>query len=112
MSFESQDRAIEDVLRSKYGDWVPCYELAALALQYCRAINTIRKRLRRAGDRERVENKTEWKNGKCRGSYRIVLTSDVLGITPANPKPLKSWEEWDRERSQSKPESSFELTPP
>jgi hypothetical protein len=87
MSFESQDRAIENLLRSKYGEWLPCYELADLALQYCRAINTIRKRLRRAGDRERIENKKEHVRGQVHGFYRIAPTADVLSIAPAKPQP-------------------------
>jgi len=113
MSFESQDRAIENLLRSKYGQWFACYELADLALQYCRAINTIRKRLRRAGDRERVENRTERKNGQCHGYYRIAPTADILGITPAKPQPVKSWEQVVKEREEKmrQPEPSFELVP-
>lgn len=109
--FSTQAERIEQRLRSTYGVWIPAFELADIALQYCARINAIRKNLKRAGDRERIENKTEWVKGQCHGSYRIVLTSDVLGITPANPKPLKSWEEWDRGRSQKTPEPEFELTP-
>src|SRR5690242_5790033 len=111
--FRTQAGKIESLLRSRYGQWIPAYELADLALQYCARINSIRRKLARAGDRERVENKTEWVNGQCHGSYRIVLTSDVLGITPANPKPLKSWDEIVREREEKmrQPEPSFELIP-
>ena len=113
MSFESQDRAIENLLRSKYGEWLPCYELADLALQYCRAINTIRKRLRRAGDRERIENKKERVRGQVHGFYRIAPTADFLGIAPAKPVPIKSWEQIVKERDEKmrQPEPSFELVP-
>src|ERR1700674_4742976 len=111
--FLTQAEKIEALLRSQYGQWIPAYELSELALQYCARINSIRKKLDRAGGRERIENKTEWVNGQCHGSYRIVFTSDVLGLTPANPKPLKSWDEIVREREekmrQSEPEWS--LTP-
>jgi hypothetical protein len=112
--FETQAERIENLLRSKYGEWIPAYELANLALQYCARINSIRRKLRRSGDRERIENKTEHVRGQVHGSYRIVLTSDVLGITPANPKPLKSWDEIVRERDEKmrQSEPSFELTPP
>jgi len=69
--FETQAEKIENLLRSGYGQWVPAYELSDLALQYCARINSIRKKLRAAGDTEEIENKTEWVNGQCRGSYRI-----------------------------------------
>jgi hypothetical protein len=111
-AFLTQAEKIEALLRSRYGQWIPSYELSDLALQYCARINSIRKKLLRAGDRERVENKTEWVNGQCHGSYRIVLTSDVLGITPAKPQPLKSWEQVCAEREQkTRQPDSFELTP-
>jgi len=69
--FETQAEKIENLLRSRCGQWVPAYELSDLALQYCARINSIRKKLRAAGDTEEIENKTEWVNGQCRGSYRI-----------------------------------------
>jgi len=111
--FQTQAEKIENLLRSRYGQWIPAYELSDLALQYCARINSIRKKLLRAGDRERVENKTEWRNSQCHGSYRIVLTSDVLGITPAKPQPLKSWEQVCKERDEKKSQSgqAFELVP-
>jgi len=92
---------------------VPAFELADLALQYCARINSIRKKLDRAGDRERIENKTEWVNGQCHGSYRIAKTADILGIAPANPQPLKSWEQVCKERDEktSEPAPAFELRP-
>lgn len=112
--FLTQAEKIENLLRSRYGQWVPAYELADLALQYCARLNSIRKKLLRAGDRERVENRTEWVNGQCHGSYRIILTSDALGITPANPQPLKSWDEIVRERDAKlaqRDSEKFELVP-
>ncbi len=109
---KSQADAIESLLRSRYGQWVPAYELSDLALQYCARINGIRRKLRRAGDRERIENKTQWVGGQCHGSYRIVLTSDVLGITPAKSQPLKSWEQVCKERDEKmRQPPSFELMP-
>jgi hypothetical protein len=110
--FVTQADRIEQRLRSNYAGWVAAYELADIALQYCARISAIRKKLNCRGDIERIENKTEWVNGQCHGSYRIVKTSDALGITPVNPKPLKSWDEIVRERNEklnSAPE--FELTP-
>ncbi len=111
-AYTTQADKIESLLRSKYGQWIPAYELADAALQYCARINSIRKKLLRAGDRERVENKTERVRGQVHGSYRIVLRSDVLGITPANPKPMKSWEQIVRERDEKLSAApSFELVP-
>jgi hypothetical protein len=110
-TYTTQADKIEELLRSRYGQWVPAYELSDLALQYCARVNGIRRKLRKAGDRERVENKTEWRSGQCHGSYRIVLTSDVLGITPAKPLPLKSWEQVCAERDAKTRQPEFELTP-
>ena len=109
----TQAEKIEALLRSRYGQWVPAYELSDLALQYCARINSIRKKLKAAGDTEEIQNKTEWVNGQCHGSYRIVLTSDVLGITPAKPQPVKSWEQVcaERDAKMSEPEPAFELKP-
>ena len=109
----TQAEKIEALLRSRYGQWVPAYELSDLALQYCARINSIRKKLKAAGDTEEIQNKTEWVNGQCHGSYRIVLTSDVLGITPAKPQPVKSWEQVcaERDAKMSEPEPTFELKP-
>jgi hypothetical protein len=70
-AYATQADKIENLLRSRYGQWVPAYELSDLALQYCARINSIRKKLKAAGDSEEIENKTEWVNGQCHGSYRI-----------------------------------------
>jgi hypothetical protein len=111
--FSTQAERIEALLRSRYGQWIPAYELSELALQYCARINSIRKKLDRAGDRERVENKTRWVNGVCHGSYRIAKTAEILGIAPAKPQPLKSWAEIVKERDEKTSElaPSFELVP-
>jgi hypothetical protein len=69
--FLTQAEKIEDLLRSRYGQWVAAYELADVALQYCARINQLRKKLRASGDSEEIENKTEWVKGVCHGSYRI-----------------------------------------
>jgi hypothetical protein len=111
--FETQADKIEHLLRSRYGVWIPAYELADVALQYCARINSLRKKLERAGDRERIQNKTEWVKGQCHGSYRIAPTVEVLGIASEKPQPGKSWEEIvsERNRKLSATESSFELVP-
>jgi hypothetical protein len=96
--FLTQSAKIEGLLRSRYGQWIPAYELADLALQYCARLNSIRRKLRHAGDRERIENKTQRVNGQIHGSYRIVRTADALGLGP--PKPAKTWEQVCQEREQ------------
>ena len=96
-SFRTQDERIEALLRSRYGQWFPCYELANLALQYCRAVNSIRKRLARAGDFERVENQRVSLNGQIHGSYRIARTADSLLDRKPAPKPEEvPWEQRPR----------------
>jgi hypothetical protein len=105
MSFESQDAAIEKLLRSRYGEWIACYELPALALQYSRAIHSIRKRLREAGDYERVENRHPRVNGKVHGSFRIARTADIIAESsvkpvdpPGEPSPFEKAHRADLER--------------
>jgi len=112
-AFGTQAERIEALLRSKYGEWIPAYELSDLALQYCARVNQLRKKLLRAGDRERIENKTEHVRGQVHGSYRIALTSDILGITPAKPQSPKSWERVcaDRDAKLNTPEPEWSLTP-
>jgi len=70
--FSTQAEKIENLLRSRYGQWIPAYELADVALQYCARINQLRKKLRAAG-REEIQNKTERVRGQVHGSYRICL---------------------------------------
>jgi len=112
--FGTQAEKIENLLRSRYGEWIPAYELADLALQYCARINGIRRKLRRAGDRERIENQTKRVGGQVHGSYRIAPTAEVLGIAPAKPQPAKSWEQicQERDRKLSEPEPVFQLVSP
>jgi hypothetical protein len=112
-AFRTQAEKIEDLLRARYGQWIAAYELSDLALQYCARVNSIRKKLLRSGDRERVENKTQWVNGQCHGSYRISKTADILGIAPAKPQPLKTWAEIcaERDAKTSEPMPAFELRP-
>jgi len=106
----TQEDKIENLLRSKYGVWFPCYELADLALQYCRAVSSIRKRLKRAGDVEIVENKVERVNGQAHGSYRIIRKIDaLLSSEPAKPPAAKSWAEICAERDRKL--ASRESTP-
>ena len=101
--FATQADKIEALLRSRYDQWIPAYELSDLALQYCARINSIRKKLRAAGDSEEIENKTERVNGQCHGSYRI------------RQKPLDEWRarlrKLTEQGAQPQPAPEFELTP-
>jgi hypothetical protein len=109
--FASQSNRIEELLRSRYGQWVPAYELSELALQYCARINAIRKKLRAAGDSEEIQNKTEHVRGQVHGSYRICPKAPISSFSAV--KPSKSWEQIVRERDEKtrQPEPAFELTP-
>jgi hypothetical protein len=117
--FTSQSNRIEELLRSKYGEWIPAYELSDLALQYCARINSIRKKLRAAGDSEEIENKTEWVNGVCHGSYRI-RRKDASEPAESRHERAKQFERKFRPGWQSRPFSEkrmaqddcFVLTPP
>jgi hypothetical protein len=108
--FFTQADKIENLLRSQYGQWIPAYELADVALQYCARINAIRKKLRAAGDTEQIENQTKRVNGQVHGSYRICQKSPISSSSAE--KPSKSWDEIvaERERKLSAPET-FELVP-
>jgi hypothetical protein len=109
--FLTQADKIEDLLRSKYGEWIPAYELSELALQYCARINAIRKKLRAAGDSEEIQNKTEHVRGQVHGSYRICPKASISSFSAV--KPSKSWEQIVRERDEKtrQLEPVFELTP-
>ena len=107
----TQAEKIETLLRSKYGEWVPAYELSDLALQYCARINSIRKKLRAAGDTEEIQNKTEHVRGQVHGSYRICAKAPISSFSAG--KPSKSWEQVcaEREEKLRQPAPEFELQP-
>ena len=109
-AFLTQAERIEQLLRSRYGQWIPAYELSGRALQYCARINSIRKKLRAAGDTEEIQNKTEHVRGQIHGSYRICPKAPVSSFSAG--KPSKSWAEICRERDAKLAEKdSFELVP-
>jgi len=120
-AFLTQAERIEQLLRSRYGQWIPAYELSDLALQYCARINSIRKKLKTAGDVEEVENKTSWVSGQCRGSYRIRRkdASEPVNADSRHGR-AKQFERQFRPGWQSRPFSEkhmaeddcFVLTPP
>src|SRR5437016_14006885 len=86
----TQAEKIEALLRSRYGEWIPAYELSDLALQYCARINSIRKKLRAAGDAEEIQNKTEHVRGRVHGSYRICAKAPGSSFSAGTPR--KSWD--------------------
>jgi len=110
--FATQAEKIENLLRSRYGQWIPAYELADVALQYCARINSLRKKLLRSGDRERVQNRTVRVGGRVHGSYRIVRMLDAVGVAPSKPTSRKSWEQVCAERDAKLAEQDkWELVP-
>jgi hypothetical protein len=71
-AYTTQTDKIESLLRSRYGQWIPVYELSALALQYCARLNSIRKKLRAAGDLEEIPAPREQRvNGQLHNWYCI-----------------------------------------
>jgi hypothetical protein len=90
--FFTQAERIEDLLRSRYGVWIPAYELADVALQYCARINAIRKKLRAAGDTEQIENQTKRVNGQVHGSYRICQKAPISkqDSQPSHPRSMSA----------------------
>ncbi len=76
-----QDRSQEDRIERlliERGDWVSALDLSAISLQYCRAINGLRKR------GLQIENKVEMR-GKTRcGFYRIRREVVQVELIPAS----------------------------
>jgi hypothetical protein len=71
----SQEDRIERLLIER-GDWVSAVELSVISLQYCRAINGLRKR------GLRIENKVEMR-GKTRcGFYRLARLVTQPALIP------------------------------
>ncbi len=62
----TQRNRILYLLESRAGQWVPLYEITALAAQY----NTRIKELRDAG--HRIQNRTERRNGMVCSWFRLV----------------------------------------
>jgi hypothetical protein len=127
-----------DVLMSKdfdhaagVGPWVPLPDVIALGIgPYSRRFQDLRKLYLSQGFD--VENRVERGGGVNRSWYRkirkgypqaerpetsfqspqIRKARRSTGAWKAQPiVPTKSWEEWDRERNQPKPEPEFQLVP-
>ena len=79
-----RDRILR-LLQSRAGEWVPSYELAAIALQYGARV----LELRRAG--YNIENKAQHINGQVHGAFRLVLPKEqaklfeVSSVVEAEP---------------------------
>ena len=65
-TFKGQKGAILSALLARCGNWVPAYELSAIALQYSARI----KELRDSG--YKIENKTERVGRQVHGAFRLV----------------------------------------
>lgn len=117
---KSQEARILFLLQENFGQWVPCNRVASpddgpRILQYSRAISNLRH-AKFDGKSYNIQNKTERQpDGEVHGSFRLLpgeyrKDAPVLDESP-KPHPLKSWDEWDRERKQPKPELEWSLTP-
>src|SRR5438552_300869 len=82
----TQAEKIETLLRSKYGEWVPAYELSDLALQYCARINSIRKKLRYAHSVRGRQSLSESGLSDLSGWWKAMKPWEG-----ENAKPRPSW---------------------
>jgi hypothetical protein len=108
---KTQAERIEDLLRSRYAQWVPVYELADIALLYNTRIFELREKLRENGNTEEIENRKERVRGQVHSSFRICPIVPISSFSAE--KPAKSWEQIcaERDAKMSQPGPSFELTP-
>ncbi len=67
---QTQRDRILRLLQSRAGQWIPSYELAAIALQYGARV----LELRRIG--HNIENKARHVNGQVHGAFRLVLPKE------------------------------------
>jgi hypothetical protein len=74
---DSQRNRILDLLKTRSPEWVPAFEVAAIALQY----NTRLKELRKVG--HSVENKTERCHGTIRSWFRLAPQSGAPAPAPS-----------------------------
>jgi len=127
----SQVQKLDRLLSDHEGAWVPLPEVLALGIAaYSRRFQDLRPIYERQG--YAIENKMErGEDGITRSWYRKVRVGYPLPERSEAPnqssvsKPrrssgawrpqtsikTKSFEEWNRERSQPKPEPEFSLTP-
>lgn len=78
-SYKTQRGQILHLLESQAGEWVPSYQLAAIALQYGARV----LELRRTG--YNIENKAEHINGQTHGAFRLVLPKEQAELFPHQP---------------------------
>jgi hypothetical protein len=76
------DRTLQ-LLHEHGSAWTPAPELAAISLQYCRAIRCLRKR------GYVIENRTEQREGAKHGFYRLAgRRSPTVCTTQNTPNPI------------------------
>lgn len=78
---KNQSQRILELLQSRGSQWTEASELAGIALQYCRAVNTLRK------SGVEIENRTETREGRVFGFYRIKAAPPA---TRRAPEPRQS----------------------
>lgn len=105
----SQVQKLRALMFSREGQWVPLPDVQALGIaQHGARFKELRGELEPQG--YRIENKMEHgTDGIVRSWYMLTRSARISSFSAG--KPSKSWEEWDRERSQPKPALEFELTP-
>ncbi|HLM81066.1 MAG TPA: hypothetical protein VK302_10580 [Terriglobales bacterium] len=81
---QNQSQRILQLLQSRGPQWTEASELAAIALQYCRAVNTLRK------SGIAIENRTEVREGKTFGFYRLKPSPPPTRRDPEPPQPEAS----------------------
>ena len=77
---KTQSARILELLQSRGSEWTPASELAEIALQYCRAIHTLRS------DGVVIENRTETLNGSVRGFYRLAVEKSTPSLERRRPQ--------------------------
>ena len=94
---QTQRDRIFRLLQSRAGQWIPSYELAAIALQYGARV----LELRRIG--HTIENKAQHVNGQVHGAFRLVPSNGqakLFDAAPeARPRTREHWLEAQPQRS-------------
>jgi hypothetical protein len=78
----TQRQKIFDLLKSRAGTWVPCFELAGLALQYGARLSELRE------GGAVIVNRTEWKDGKRHSWFKLIEPEPLPKATGSSEAPL------------------------
>jgi hypothetical protein len=78
----TQRQKIFDLLKSRAGTWVPCYEVAALALQYSTRV----KEIRESGTI--IHNKIQWVDGIRHSWFMLIEPEPIKKPGDSSQPPL------------------------